>query len=194
MILRIKPAHLVLESPLAVMSFLRLDVPDQRADVCRTYRKQPVSPLPRKLLYAAGLHPSRRTTLEPRHDPRRGLRRYKPHRQMHMIGDTAYPETFTAQLPNRPGEIRMQIAGNLTSDQWETISRTKHDMHEIKAQRLRHGENYMSNPNPESAGYGFAALRGRSQQSSVTKPTSGNSASAYEERITQAPTARHIPA
>ncbi len=150
MILRIKRAHLVLKTPLAVVRPLCLDVLNQRPNIRRTQGEQAISTLPGKVLHALLLHPCRRTALNLRNNLRRNLRRGQAQRQMNMVCNATCAETLAIQLPRCTRQIGVQGFGKVVSYQRPTIFRTENDMHQIEAQRLRHAQNYMSGRQPLS--------------------------------------------
>jgi hypothetical protein len=175
MILRIKRSHLVLETPLAVVRLLRLDVSHQSANVRGTHRKQPVPTLPREIFHALLFHPRRRSRFDLRHNFRRLSRRSQTQCQMNVIGHTSGPKTFAIQFSCRARQIRVQRIGNLFRYQRSTIFRAEDDMHQVETQRLRHDADYMSGLQPSThfaqrnlglrprlvCGRTFGPLRGR---------------------------------
>ena len=151
MIFRIKHAHLVLETPPAVVCLLRLDVSDQRADISRTHRKQPVPTLPRKTLHSLLLHPHRRPRLDLRHDLRRLSRGRQTQRKMNMIRHTARAEALTIQLTRCTRQVRMQRISKCVGNQRLPVFCAENNVHEIEAQRLRHARDYMSGLQPSTS-------------------------------------------
>ena len=150
MILRIKRAHLVLKTTLGVMRLLSIDVIHQCVQIRRTGRKQSIPALPRECRDTPLLHPCRRSRLDLRNNFGGPSRRRQPQSQMHMIGDTADTKTFTTQLSRRAGKVCMKIVEDGLIDQGQSALRTENDMHQVEAQRLRHGADYMSGFQPST--------------------------------------------
>jgi len=65
-----------------------------------------------------------------------------------MICDTTCAETFATKFAYRPRKIGVQRGCDIVFDERMTVFRTENDMHEIEAQRLRHGRDYMSGLQP----------------------------------------------
>ena len=153
MILLEKRAHLLPKIPLAVVRLLPVDVTQESVNVRWTNGKQRVSALPCKVPDTLFFHPCGGSRFDLRHDFRRRLCRPEPHREMHMIGNSAYSETLAIQFAGRSGQICVEGGKNAVVDQWSTMFRAEDDMHQVEAQRLRHRGNYMSGlqPSPVSA-------------------------------------------
>ncbi len=62
---------------------------------------------------------------------------------MNMIGNTANPKTLALVIPNNGGKIGVKIGTNSGIQPRHSVFGAKHDMHEKKTQRSRHGCNYM---------------------------------------------------
>jgi len=147
MILRKKSAHLVLETSLAVMRPLVLDVSHQLSDVGRTDRKQPVSALPRKFPHPLLLHPRGRSRFDLRHNFRRRLCGRQTQCQMDVIWHAAGTKAFAIEFSGRTRQVRVQRFGNFVRDQSLTVFGAENDVHEIE-EGLRHARDYMSGFQP----------------------------------------------
>ena len=139
MILLAKPAHLVLETPPRVMRLLPIDVAHQRTNIRRSHRKQTILALPREPRNTPLLHPHRRRRLQLLHHLGRNARRRQPQRKMHMILNADQAKTIAPQTTRRSRKIPMQIWRGLLADQTHAAFRAENHMHQIEAQRLRHG-------------------------------------------------------
>ena len=148
MVLHQKRAHLVLETPLRVVRLLPVDVPDQRVEIGGPYRKQTITALPRELRHSLLFHPHRGCGLDFRDDLCRRTRRRNPQRKMDMVGYASGAKTFAAKFAGSTGKIGVQSRRSLIEDEWMTILGTEDYMHQIQAQRLRHGSDYMSGLQP----------------------------------------------
>jgi hypothetical protein len=69
---------------------------------------------------------------------------------MNVIGHTSDPKTFAIQLPRRARQIRVQRVGSLFRYRRLAVFRAEDEMHQVEAQRLRHGDDYMSGFQPSS--------------------------------------------
>jgi hypothetical protein len=144
MILLKKRPHLFLEIPLAVMRLLLRDVSNQRTGIRRPNGERTVPTLPPKCVNALNLHPFGRRNLYFFNKLRNALRRMHPHRQMHMVCNTADPETIALLIANDGSKIGMQTISHTILQQRTTILRTENDMNQQKTQRLGHRKNYRS--------------------------------------------------
>jgi len=162
MILLEKRAHLVLETPLAMVRLLPVDITLQRAQIRRSDGKQTIPALPRKLPHPLLLHPDGRRRLDLRHELRGRSRRCQPHRKMNVIGNTAHAKALAIQYARRSREIGMKRGTDFLVDQRRAMFRAEDDMHQVEAQRLRHGTDYMPGlqPSPSSAN-AYLGLRPR---------------------------------
>ena len=153
MILLEKRAHLVLETPLAVVRLLPVDVLQKSPDIGRADGKQRVSTLPRELRDPLLLHPDGRPGLDLGYDPRCRFCRPQPHRKMNMIGNSTHPETLAVQFARCTSQICVKSGANFVVDKRSTLFRAEDDMHQVEAQSLRHRGDYMSGlqPSPVSA-------------------------------------------
>jgi hypothetical protein len=150
MILIEKRAHLVLETPFDVVRLLRVDVVDQRADIRRADGKQTVSTLPRELGYPLLFHPYRRSGFHLGYEFRCRSRRRQSDRKMNVVGNSTHSKALTIQFARGSGEIRMKIRNHVIVDERSPMFRAENDMHQIEAQRLRHGSDYMSGLQPSA--------------------------------------------
>jgi hypothetical protein len=148
MILLEKRAHLVLEIPLDVVRLLSVDVTQESVNISRTDREQSVSTLPSKLTNSVLLHPNGRSGLDFRHNFRRCFCRAQPHRKMNVVGDSTYPKTFAIQFASGSGQICVKGGNNAVANERRTMFCAEDDMHQVKAQRLRHAGDYMSGLQP----------------------------------------------
>ena len=138
LILLQKRPHLLLITPPPVVRPLPVDIPQQRPNIRRPDRKQPIPTLPRKTGDPALLHPGRRPGLQLRNHLRRVARHPQPQRQVHMILHATSPETLTPKPPRRLRQIPIQPRTNLLTDTRPPILGTPNNMHQIEAKRLRH--------------------------------------------------------
>jgi hypothetical protein len=148
MVLLKKRPHLVLKITLRVMRGLLLDIRNEGADICGTNREQTIPTLPRETRNTLALHPSRRARLNLRHDLCRRACRRQSQRKMNVIGDTTNAKAFATKRACCTREIGVKLVHQLGPDQRQTPLRAEHHMHQVKAQCLRHGTNYMSGLQP----------------------------------------------
>jgi hypothetical protein len=143
-----KHAHLVLKTPSAMVFFLRVDITEQRAEIGRSDRKQPVSPLPRELRNSLLFHPCRRRRFDLGDNSRCVIRRCKSDHQMNMIGRSAYPKTLTAQFTGSAHKIGMKLSFTSLRDQRSPILGAEDNVNQVEAQSLRHSADYMPGLQP----------------------------------------------
>jgi hypothetical protein len=151
MVLIKKRAHLVLKITLGVMRGLLLDIRHEGTYICGTHREQTVPTLPREPRNTSALHPGRRSRLDLRHNLRRRACRRQSQRKMNMIGDSANAKAFAIKLACGTRKICVKLVHHLSLDQRQSALRAEHHMHQVKAQRLRHGTIYMSGLQPSLA-------------------------------------------
>ena len=143
-----KHAHLILKTPLAVMRLLLVNIPNERADICRADGKHSISALPGKSMDALLFHPCRRGCLDLRDNLCRCSRCGQSHRKMNVVSDSSYPEALTIQAARGSREIGVKTGQNVIVDQGNAVFRTEDNVDQIEAQRLRHGSDYMSGLQP----------------------------------------------
>jgi hypothetical protein len=148
MILLKKRAHLTLKISLEMVRLLLVDVMNQRAQRRRTYREQPIPALPREIRNSLLLHPNGRTSLDFRHNLSGRSRRGQSHREMNVIGDPTHPKAFAIQLARSPRKVSVKSGSNLVIDQGSMLFRREDNMHQVEAQRLWHGDDFMSGLQP----------------------------------------------
>ena len=148
MILLEKRAHLVLETTLGVVRLLSVDVTQKHANIRRADGEQSVSALPREIANPLLFHPNGRPGLDLRHDLRRRSRRRQSYRKMNMVGNAAHPKTLAIQFARDAREICMKVGTDIIVDQRKPVLRAEDKMHQVEAQRLRHGTNYMPGLQP----------------------------------------------
>ena len=142
MILLKKRPHLFLETPLAVMRLLLLDILNQRAGIGGTNGKRSIPALPGKPFDPLNLHPLRRSNLHFLDKLRHALRRMQPHSQMHVVCHPTNPQTFALLIANDSREVRMQPIPHAVIQQSTTILGAENNMDQQETQRLGHAANY----------------------------------------------------
>ena len=148
MILLEKRPHLLLKTSLPVVRLLTFDVSHQRTQIAWTDGEQSVPPLPSKVCNALFFHPRGRRRFDLGHNlcSRSGRRQFQS--EMDMIGDPAHTEAIAIQFPRRPRKISVKLGHGLRTNQGSAVLCREDDVHQVKAQRLRHAANYMSGLQP----------------------------------------------
>ena len=148
MILLKKRPHLVLKSSLAMLRFLRLDIPNQSFAVTWRHGKRAIPALPTKSRDTLGLNPFRRTGLELLDKFCNRHRRMEVDREMNMVRNSANSKAGALMFTCNPSEICMKRAANILIHKGLTIFRAEDKMNQHKAQRLGHCANYRSGLQP----------------------------------------------
>ena len=149
-ILHIHRPHLPLEIPPLMMLGLPIDIPHQRGPIAQAHRERRIPALPTepRKLRPLGLNPFRRRHLQPLHHTRHRLRPRQKHRHMHMVGHTARAHANVLRTIQNRRQIRMHLRAYAVVQQWPSILRTKHNVHQHIRERLRHRPHHRSDPQP----------------------------------------------
>ena len=157
-----KGAKLILKRTLPMMHLLRVDVLDERLQICRPNRKHSVSSLPGELCQPRrlGFQPLRRRGLQLRDQPRniRGAR--QSNRKVYMVLHASYAITLAPSVARDRGKIRIQLRTNGIVHQTSSVFGTEDHMHYNERERQRHGDEYRSGLQPSlvilNTPWGFA--------------------------------------
>ena len=144
MILPAQRAQLILETTLRVVRPLPVDVPHNGVHIRRANRKQTIPSLPRKRFHSLPLHPRGRARLDLRHHLCCHLRGRQSQRNVDMIGDTSNTNTHATKLTDSSRNVCMKGRQDVIFDERRSAFGAEDDMHEVKAQRLRHESDSIS--------------------------------------------------
>jgi hypothetical protein len=153
---------LILKRMLPVMHFLRINIPNQRLQICRPNRERTISSLPCELRQRRrlALDPPRRRRLHLLYQFRHGHCPRQPNRQMHMVGRTANAITFAPVIPHKSREIKIKFRSHSLIQNRRTILRAEDHMNQNKRERLWHRADYRSGLQPSGIprkfSWGFA--------------------------------------
>jgi hypothetical protein len=154
--------ELILKRMLPVVSFLRLDVPNQRLQIHQPNRKHTITPLPRELRqrWRLRLQPSGRRPLHLLHQLCHTRRSRQSNRQMNVICDAANAITFASGIPHQRRQIQIKLRTHELIQNSCAILRAEDHMNQNKRERLGHRADYRSGLQPSrlylNNSWGFA--------------------------------------
>lgn len=143
-------AKFVLERTLPMMRLLRVDVLDQRLQVCRPNRKHPISSLPCELRQCRGfcLDPFRRRCLQLCNQLRYIRRSRQSHCEMHMIRNASNAVTLASGVTCDRSKIRIQLRTHRIIENRSAALRTEDHVHHNERKRQWHRHEYRSGLQP----------------------------------------------
>jgi hypothetical protein len=142
--------QLILKRRLAMMRLLVIDVLDQSIQIRRSYRKRPITTLPRELrqLRRLGLEPFGRGCFKSFYQLRQIRRPRQTNREMHMVRYSANAITFAFQIAGNGSQICIKRRPYRTIENRFPIFCTENDVNQNKRERLRHRVDYSSGLQP----------------------------------------------
>lgn len=143
-------AHLLLEAPLTVMCFLRVDVAEQSPGVCGRDRERAVASLPREggEFGTLGFQPSRRRSFRIADELGEVSIRMDSDGKMDVVGHAADTQAIPLCLANHRGEVGMEVGPYGFAQERATIFCAENDVHQNERERLRHCGQYRSGLQP----------------------------------------------
>jgi len=145
-------AQLILETTLRVVRFLSIYVQHDGIHIRRADGEQAIPALPCETDHSLPLHPGGRARLDLRNYLCRDLRGRQTQGDVDMIGDTANANTLTTELTNGSGDVRMKRRLDSIVDEQRPAFGAEDNMHEVEAQRLRHGRHFIPSLQPSISG------------------------------------------
>jgi hypothetical protein len=143
-----KRQKLFLKCLFPMVHFLSIDISDQRLQIGRPNRENPISSLPGKLREPLGLQPSGRRTLQLFNQLRDVCRARQPNRKMHMILDTSNAIAFAIGIARNGGKITEERRAYRGVKHRSPLLCAEDHMNENVRKRQRHSANYRPAPQP----------------------------------------------
>ena len=141
---------LVLKRTLSMMRLLRVDVLNQRLQICRPNRKRSIPSLPRERRQCRRFcfDPLRRRCLQLRNQFCHIRRSRQTDCEMHMVCYASHAITLASGIANNRGKIRIQFHTDRIIQSRSASFRTEDHMHHNERERQWHRHEYRSGLQP----------------------------------------------